>query len=95
MTYTVVWSPSAERSLSEIWTNARDRQAVADAANAIDALLRLEPSEAGESRLGYTRIVTVSPLWVNYDLRTDDRLVVVWAVWRARRRPPKPSGDEP
>ncbi len=37
MNYTVVWRPSAERTLAQIWTAATDRQAIADAANLIDA----------------------------------------------------------
>lgn len=86
MTYTVVWRPSAEGTLAEIWTSATDRQAVTDAANAIDALLRVEPLEVGESRVANTRILTVLPLSVYYDVHEDDRLVAVWAVWRVPKR---------
>ena len=86
MTYTVVWRPSAEGTLAEIWTSAADRQAVTDAANAIDALLRVEPFEVGESRVANTRILTVLPLSVYYDVHQDDRLVAVWALWRVPKR---------
>jgi plasmid stabilization system protein ParE len=86
MTFTVIWRPSAERKLAEIWTDADDRQAIAHAADAIDALLRTEPTEVGESRVTNTRILTVSPLSVYYDVHEDDRLVAVWAVWRNRKR---------
>jgi plasmid stabilization system protein ParE len=86
MTYTVVWRPSAERTLAEIWISAGDRRMVTDAANSIDALLRAAPLEVGESRMANTRILTVLPLSVYYDVRADDRLVAVWAVWRV----PKP-----
>jgi len=86
MTYTVVWRPSAERKLAEIWTGADDRQTVTDAANTIDALLRSRPLDAGESRVANIRILTVLPLSVYYDVHEEDRLVAVWAVWRVRKR---------
>ena len=86
MTYTVVWRPSAERALAEIWISAGDRRRVTDAANSIDALLRTAPLEVGESRMSNIRILTVLPLSVYYDVHEDDRLVAVWAVWRV----PKP-----
>ncbi|OHB85401.1 MAG: hypothetical protein A2V98_12660 [Planctomycetes bacterium RBG_16_64_12] len=86
MTYTVVWRPSAERALAEIWTSADDRQTVSDAANAIDALLRTTPLDVGESRVANIRILTVLPLSLYYDVHEDDRLVAVWAVWRVPKR---------
>ena len=82
MRYTVVWRPTAERALADIWTSAADRQAVAEAANAIDALLRFRPLEVGESRAENTRILVVRPLSLYYDVYEADRLVAVWAVWR-------------
>jgi hypothetical protein len=82
MTYTVVWRPSAERALADLWTGAEDRQTVTNSANAMDASLRNAPLEVGESRVASTRILTISPLSVYYDVFEDDRLVVVWAVWR-------------
>jgi plasmid stabilization system protein ParE len=94
MTYTVVWRPFAERRLAEIWTSAHDRPAVTDAADAIDGMLRVEPSRVGESRVGKTRILMVSPLSVYYDVYADDRLVAVWDVWRVRKRPPQGVGPQ-
>ncbi len=44
MKYTVVWQPVAEDRLAEIWAVAKDRRAVAQAANAIDKALRLRPA---------------------------------------------------
>lgn len=85
MTFTVVWRPSAERNLAQAWLDAVDRQAVRDATDAIDALLRTAPDEVGESRASATRILTVSPLTVYYDVHHDDRVVAVWAVWRSPR----------
>ncbi len=86
MTFTVVWRPEAERALAAIWVDAADRQAVTDAADAIDALLRTGPLEVGESRVVNIRILTVFPLSVYYDVHEDDRLVAVWAVWLVRGR---------
>ena len=86
MTYTVVWRLSAQRTLAEIWTNTDDRQGVTQAADAIDALLRTGPVDVGESRGGNTRILTVLPLSVYYDVREEDRMIAVWAVWHVRRR---------
>jgi plasmid stabilization system protein ParE len=86
MRYTVIWRPSAERQLAEIWTAAENRQAVTDAADAIDVFLRTNPTSVGESRVADIRILAVSPLSVYYDVYEDDRLVAVWAVWQARKR---------
>lgn len=83
MTHTVLWRPTAERKLAEIWTDAADRQAVTSAADEIDALLKSQPSEIGESRVANTRILTVAPLSVYYDVFEQDCLVAVWAVWRS------------
>jgi hypothetical protein len=40
----------AADELATIWLDSSDRQAVADAANAIDKQLAADPSSAGESR---------------------------------------------
>ena len=81
MKFTVVWKRSAEAALAEIWLSADDRQAVRDAANSMDALLRSTPLQVGESRADATRILTVDPLSVYYDVLENDQLVAVWAVW--------------
>ena len=86
MTFTVVWRPEAERTLAGLWAGSPDRQAVTDAADAIDILLRTAPLEVGESRVVNIRILTVFPLSVYYDVHIDDRLVAVWAVWRVRQK---------
>jgi hypothetical protein len=49
MKYTVRWGADAERRLAELWLSATDQQAVADAADAIDASLGRNPLAAGES----------------------------------------------
>ena len=82
MKYTVVWRPSAEGKLAEIWTNARNREAITTAADAIDAMLLHRPLDVGESRSGKSRILLVPPLCVYYDVHESDRLVAVWSVWQ-------------
>ena len=86
MKYTVVWRSAAEQALAQIWTDAIDRQAVTDAADLIDSMLGSSPRDVGESRAGETRILTVMPLSIYYDVHHDDRLVAVWAVWRVPRK---------
>jgi hypothetical protein len=50
MTFAVTYKPSAEAELADVWMRAADRQAVADAANRVDTLLRASPHHQGESR---------------------------------------------
>jgi hypothetical protein len=82
MNWSVTWLPTAERTLTDLWVNAPDRQAVTDAANQIDRDLERNPQSAGESRDGDTRIHTVPPLTVLFDVDATARTVTVWAVWR-------------
>jgi plasmid stabilization system protein ParE len=82
----VVWRPTAEATLAQIWTDATDRQAVTDAADLLDAMLGTSPGAVGESRAGDTRILTVMPLSIYYDVHEEDRLVAVWAVWQVARK---------
>jgi hypothetical protein len=82
MKWTVTWLPSAERTLTDLWVNAPDRNAVAAAANRIDQDLERDPLSAGESRQGDTRIHIVEPLAVLFDVDPAQRTVTVWSVWR-------------
>jgi plasmid stabilization system protein ParE len=81
MTYGVIWRPPAEQKLAQIWNESGERKAVAESANLMDQLLSSTPLEVGESRAGRTRILTVMPLSIFYDVYDDDHLVAVWAVW--------------
>ncbi len=58
-----------------------DADAVADAADQIDALLS-RSSNVGESRSDNERILAISPLSVRYDVLSDDFRLEVHAVWR-------------
>jgi len=82
MKYTVVWRPSAERKLAEIWVNALSGGDITNATDTIDAMLSRQPLDVGESRSGKSRILIVPPLCVYYDVHESDRLVAVWAVWQ-------------
>lgn len=82
MTYTVGWTKSAEDRLCEIWLQADDRQAVANASDEIDVLLRHRPNEVGEIRKNRNRLLRVAPLEVYYKVFDDDCRVLIWAVWR-------------
>ena len=77
MKFTVVWKPTAENKLAEIWAEASDRQEVTEAADSMDLLLGTSPKEVGESRGENTRIITVPPLSAYYDVFEDDCLVSV------------------
>lgn len=82
MKYTVVWRPSAENKLAEIWMTSTDQSAVTTAADAIDTLLAASPLSVGESRWrDGVRLFTVTPLSVYYDVSPADCCVEVWAVW--------------
>jgi hypothetical protein len=81
MNYTVTYKPSALAMLADLWNNAADRNAVAQAANAIDRLLGRDPLGVGESRSGPFRVLFEPPLGVHYRVSEDDRLVEVLKVW--------------
>jgi hypothetical protein len=65
--------------------DASDRKSVQTAADSIDEELRQSPNGVGESRAAGTRILTIAPLSVYYDVHEADRTVFVWSVWPSRR----------
>jgi len=81
MIYTVLWKPSAERALTDIWISSGDRPAVRHAADAIDSALRSTPYRVGESRTGHMRVVFAPPLAARYAVFEADRIAEVYAVW--------------
>jgi plasmid stabilization system protein ParE len=81
MKYTVLWTPPAEEQLAAIWLRAEDRRQVTSAARTIDAMLREDPQERGESRSGTKRIMFAPPLGIDFNVLEDDRLVYVLGVW--------------
>ena len=82
MKYTVVYLPSAEQQLADLWLKSADPTAVTRASDQIDQSLKDNPLAVGESRVANLRIVFEEPLAVVYDVREADLLVKVWAVWQ-------------
>jgi hypothetical protein len=80
MKWTVIYRPDAADELAAVWLRAANRQAVADAANAIDQQLGTEPDTAGESREGNSRILCEGELTVLFDVNEQDRTETVWGV---------------
>jgi hypothetical protein len=79
MRYTVVWDPDAQDDLARIWMQAHDPQAVADASDQIDRLLKTSALTVGED-YGPDRRLIVEPLEVIYSVSPDDCLVQVLQV---------------
>ncbi len=89
MKFTVVWTPNAERRLADLWMRQPLLQReITAAANEVDARLRLNPLDQGESRVGSLRIMLVEPLIVDFEVLLDDQRVEVLNVAL-----PKPRGD--
>lgn len=83
MKYMVVWKPATLDDLAALWNEAADRNAIASAADTIDALLRTRPHTFGQVRSGNLREAVVPPLGIDFQIVDDDRLVYVLAVWTA------------
>ena len=86
MNYAVTWKQSAADRLAEVWMSARDRAAVTSAADTLDAALRADPHQHGESRGGTTRLVVVPPLAVVYEVFETDRRVEILSVRYTEKR---------
>lgn len=86
MNYTVVWIPEAEQELLNLWLEEENRQAVTEAVDFLDAELANDPLNIGESRpTEFLRIAHALPIGIKYEVKTDDQLVRVLAVWLCRR----------
>jgi hypothetical protein len=79
MRYTVVYDPSAEAKLTDIWTHAPNRRAVTNASADIDRQLKRSPDRVGHSFGSYRRLV-IYPLAVEYTFSPPDRMVRVLHV---------------
>ena len=86
MRFTVVWKPSAEQRLAELWAEADDQATLTSAADRIDRWLAVNPETLGESRSGHARMLIERPLAVEYEVVADDRMVVVLKVHKLPRR---------
>jgi hypothetical protein len=66
-------------ALAHIWNQAPDRQAVTDASNRIDRLLKFIPTSVGVAA-GSVRRLRIAPLEVIYSVSGPDRRVDVLFV---------------
>jgi plasmid stabilization system protein ParE len=87
MSYEVRWKRTARDELANLWVSATDRQAVTDAANAIDAQLQRNPLTCGEGIPGERRILVEMPLVVVFRVREQEKKVIVLSVRGAQGRP--------
>ncbi|TMQ34281.1 MAG: hypothetical protein E6K70_08510 [Planctomycetota bacterium] len=79
MRFTVIWDESVQDELARIWLQAADQQAVADAADHIDQLLKFSPEGVGQAYDGDRRLI-VEPLEVIYSVSMEDCMVRVLHV---------------
>ena len=86
MRLTVIWTPVAEKRLTEIWLAALDRGDVTAAAARLDELLRNDANSRGESRSGDVRVMFEPPLGIDFEVIQADRIVYVLTVWRTDGR---------
>lgn len=86
MNFTVVWHPSADDALADLWLRADSaaQSEITAATHQADQALRSNPQTAGESRQGNIRALFIAPPGFLYEVHEDDRLVRVLAVWRTR-----------
>jgi mRNA-degrading endonuclease RelE of RelBE toxin-antitoxin system len=82
MRFTVLWTPTAERDLAELWLRSADREVIRSAADTLDSLLRVDPHLHGESRYESLRVVRAAPLGIDIEVDQDSRSVWVLRVWR-------------
>jgi hypothetical protein len=82
MKYMVTWLPSALNELADIWNQASDQQAVTDAADRIDDVLRRDADQKGQAYHGIRRLIVDAPLAVVFTPYRDDCRVFVIQVRR-------------
>jgi plasmid stabilization system protein ParE len=80
--YTVVWHRSTQDELAEIWTVARDRNAVTAAVHIIDVELTHDAATKGVDVSEGLRAFFAPPLRVLFTVDEGDRLVEVVRVRR-------------
>jgi hypothetical protein len=80
--HTVIWVPSAEDELGELWLAAMDQEEIANAANTIDRVLRDQAEDAGEEVAEDLRGLDCPPLRVLFEVLADDLIVRILKVKR-------------
>ncbi|MGH7134719.1 MAG: hypothetical protein ACREHD_03205 [Pirellulales bacterium] len=86
--FRVEWLQSALDDLANAWLKADSsgRRQITFAASQIEAALRNDPEDQGESRTEGRRIVFVEPLAGVFRVDSVNRLVAISGVWRFARR---------
>ena len=82
--FEVVWEPGAEDMLAAVWVETANRNAVAAAQAAADALLAADPTAYADHVAEGLWRITVLPLCVYFAVDGTARRVVVSAVRPAR-----------
>jgi hypothetical protein len=83
--FRVIWTPSAEQDLADVWLAAADREIIVVASDALDQLIAENPFVVGESREStVSRVATMLPLGLQFDIVADDMKVFVRKVWLVR-----------
>jgi len=85
MSYTVLWTKSAEDRLMELWLNAVDPGLIQLRCDKLDAELKQHPYTIGESRSENLRIAFETPLAIAYRVDDQHRVVAVVGVWEYGR----------
>ena len=80
--YTVVYLAEAEDNLIAIWADATDREQVTESADAVDRLLAESPFQASVYLSEQLRRRDFPPLRFYFEVREEDRLVVISNVAR-------------
>jgi hypothetical protein len=79
--FAVVWHPIAEAALIRLWLRAANPVELADAADAVNRLLRDSPFDRGESRgIPSQRIWFHPPLCVLFQIDTTARDVYIESI---------------
>jgi hypothetical protein len=79
---TVIWIPSAEDQLAEIWLAANDREAISGAADTIDAVLKSNAEVLGHEVAEGLKGLDCEPLRVLFEIADNDSVVRVVTVKR-------------
>jgi hypothetical protein len=80
--HTVVYLSDAEANLIAIWADATDRDRVTEAADAADNVLANNPLQESIELREQLRRLDVPPLRFYFEIREEDRVVVISSVGR-------------
>jgi hypothetical protein len=80
MKYTVTSTALADHQLAKIWIEATDRQAVTEAYDRIEALLKNDAHLRGRLHPSGWRVLAEPPLIVSFRISQDDCLATVLSI---------------